>query len=403
MRRTLVVTVAALVAAAASPAVAAPRQKVAVLDVRAVQGVAAGTATILTAIIAGDTAAAGYDVLSQADIGALLGFERQKKMLGCGDDSSCLAEIGGALGAEYVLSTQVGQIGSRLHLALQLLDARKGLVVSRVSTFSETNEDALTATAQRAVAQALAAAKERTGANGGAAKTKVEPAPAPAATPPSRPAVAAADDAAATRPYAELRAGTGFGRAPIPTSPGVKAFDRLSVGARLGLALSRSWALEAGGSYRKPRHTRATYRYADPSAAITANGFEVLDEVWALSIGAGPVWSPAALRVVSFAADAGGAMVTVEHTRMNPAVTTGGRPWLTERFSGWVPRVGAEVRVDVPVRWVTLGLRAGLDLAKLPGRLTVRDPFVDSAIQVSYLDRGWLVSFPIELAVRYVF
>ena len=162
MKRALVLL--ALATLSTSSARAAPRQKVAVLDVRAVQGVSPGTATILTAIIAGDTQSAGYDVLSQADIGALIGLERQKKMLGCGDDFSCLAEIGGALGAEYVLSTQVGQIGSRFHLSLQLLDARRASVIARVSTFSDTTEDALAATTQRAVAQALSAARDRASA-----------------------------------------------------------------------------------------------------------------------------------------------------------------------------------------------------------------------------------------------
>lgn len=182
---------AALLVAASLPAAGAPRQKVAVLDVRAVQGVGAGTASILTAIIAGDTAGEGYDVMSQADIAALIGFEKQRQMLGCGDDSACLAEIGGALGVDYVISTQVGKIGSRFHISLQLLDARRQNVASRVSIFSETTEDALAEAAQRAVAQALSVAQGRRAAEAGAPMASPGPQaaapPSPAASPPPPP------------------------------------------------------------------------------------------------------------------------------------------------------------------------------------------------------------------------
>ena len=137
---------------------AAAKQKVAVLDVRAVQGVAPGTATILTAIVVDDTARAGYEVISQADVSAMIGFEKQKQMLGCSDDSSCLAEIGGALGVDFVLSGQVGQIGSRYHLSFQLLDARRARVVARAARFSDRDDDALAAAAQGAVKELLEAA-----------------------------------------------------------------------------------------------------------------------------------------------------------------------------------------------------------------------------------------------------
>jgi formylglycine-generating enzyme required for sulfatase activity len=209
---------AALLAAAALPALAAlPR--VAVLDVRAVQGVQPGTATLLTMVIAGDTAKAGYDVLAQADIGTMIGFESQKKMLGCGADSNCLAEIGGALGTEYVLASQVGQLGSRYLLSLQLIESRKGIIVGRASTFCERTEDALADAAQASVAEVLAQAKGRSGpavAQGPkatpAARASAKPAgetaattassPPPREVPPAAGAVAPAATEAAARPVA---------------------------------------------------------------------------------------------------------------------------------------------------------------------------------------------------------
>jgi TolB-like protein len=152
MRALLLAAAAAALPLAASPAA---KQKIAVLDVRAVQGVAPGTATILTAIVV-DGAAKAFDVISQADVAAMIGFEKQKQMLGCAEDSGCLAEIGGALGVDYVLSGQVGQIGSRYHLSLQILDSRKAKVVSRAARFSEAGDDALVAAAQAAVADLVA-------------------------------------------------------------------------------------------------------------------------------------------------------------------------------------------------------------------------------------------------------
>jgi TolB-like protein len=142
-----------------APAGAASRQKIAVLDVRAVQGVQPGTASVLTAIVVDETSRGGYDVVSQADIMTLLGFERQKRILGCSEDS-CLAELGGALGADYVLSGQVGEIGSRYHLSVQLLDARRGKVIARAARFSDRSGDALAEAAQQAVRALVAGARQ---------------------------------------------------------------------------------------------------------------------------------------------------------------------------------------------------------------------------------------------------
>src|SRR4051794_21934292 len=49
-------------------------------------------------------------VISESDIGALLGLERQKLMVGC-DDDACLAQIGGALGVEYLLTSEASRVG----------------------------------------------------------------------------------------------------------------------------------------------------------------------------------------------------------------------------------------------------------------------------------------------------
>ena len=180
---------ALLIAAAATTAQAAPKTKVAVMEVKNVQGVAEGTAMILTDIVVSEIARHGLDVVSKSDITAIVGFEKQKAMLGCSDDSSCLAEIGGALGVDFMLTGQVGQIGSRFRLSLILVDVKKGKVAARAADFCDKNEDALANAAQARVKEIIAAMQvasvERAAAAAGraapvvAASGATAPAPAP--------------------------------------------------------------------------------------------------------------------------------------------------------------------------------------------------------------------------------
>jgi len=410
--------VVALALAAALPAVsalAATRQKVAVLDVRAVQGVAAGTATILTAIIAGDTAQGGYDVLSQADIGALLGFERQKKMLGCGEDSSCLAEIGGALGAEYVLSTQVGQIGSRFHLSLQLLDARKGSVVARVSTFSETTEDALAATAERAVAQALAAARERSVASGAEKAQAARPSivsPTPTATAiPTSPETATASPTAPVgggssafhRAYVEARVGVGWSNVPMPTVSGTNVSDAPVLGFCAGVRWTPAWAFEIAGATSHDVHSSGTYSYISAGMPVV---FQVEDDVRTLFLAAGAAWKPRASRFFSFAGELGMERYEAKHKEF-PLAFSLAPDTFDERFDSWIPHLGAEVRFDYPLGWATVGLRAGVQLAKNgTAREMPLDPYSPTASsepKFQWLKSGWFTTIPVAAAVRYEF
>src|SRR5688572_28936372 len=89
-----------------STATAASKTKVAVLDLKAV-GLEADKAqalqTALGSVLSAETARLGHQVISMADIAAMLAFEKQRYLLGC-DEASCLAEIGGALGVDLMLS-----------------------------------------------------------------------------------------------------------------------------------------------------------------------------------------------------------------------------------------------------------------------------------------------------------
>ncbi len=149
----LLLAAALPLAASAAPA----RVKVAVMDVKNVQGVPEGTAIILTDIVVSEVAKSRVDVVSKGDIAAMIGFEKEKQILGCSDDSKCLAEIGGALGVDYMLTGQVGLIGSRYRISLLLVDSKKAKVAARSARFCDRNEDALAQAAQETVAELLAA------------------------------------------------------------------------------------------------------------------------------------------------------------------------------------------------------------------------------------------------------
>ncbi len=82
-------------------------------------------------------------VTSQDDIKALLGFERQKALLGC-TDASCLAEIGGALGVDQMLTGSLSRAGESLVLLVRLVDVHKGIALRDLTRrFPSASEDAL--------------------------------------------------------------------------------------------------------------------------------------------------------------------------------------------------------------------------------------------------------------------
>ena len=144
----------ALLAAPAPARTAAPR--VVVWDLKALQGVSPGAAEILTDLVATEVARPGrFQVMGRNDLASLLGLERQRRLLGC-DEACCLAEIGGALGADYVLSGQVGTLGTQHRISLLLLDAKRAVPVARAARFAPATEDGLAQAVPAAVAELLA-------------------------------------------------------------------------------------------------------------------------------------------------------------------------------------------------------------------------------------------------------
>jgi TolB-like protein len=98
------------------------------------QGASAQEAAAMTdAVVQGLTERNLFEVLSRRDVETLLTAERQRQLLGTCDSSpeACAQDVGGALGARYVLSGSLSKLGPTYELALQVLDTVKGRPVGR--------------------------------------------------------------------------------------------------------------------------------------------------------------------------------------------------------------------------------------------------------------------------------
>lgn len=72
----------------------------------------------------------GLEVFTTNDIRRVTDLEAQKQAMGC-DADSCLAEIAGAMGAQYVIFGRLGVLGDRVLVQLNLFDAVKAEPVAR--------------------------------------------------------------------------------------------------------------------------------------------------------------------------------------------------------------------------------------------------------------------------------
>jgi len=117
--RAVPVVLAMCAAGLSSPATAKP----------ATTGELATLTSLVTAALAADDR---LDVLSSADVRQVMAFEGEKQAVGCADDTSCLAEVAGAMGAGLVVFGQLGALGTQRVLTLNLFDAHEGRSEERV-------------------------------------------------------------------------------------------------------------------------------------------------------------------------------------------------------------------------------------------------------------------------------
>src|SRR5581483_5052449 len=88
---------------------AAPTKKIAVPDWKGVN-LSDELSRYYASEVARALRAEGFDVVAARDITMLLGLERQKQLLGCSGESTCIAELGAALGCNAVLMADLARL-----------------------------------------------------------------------------------------------------------------------------------------------------------------------------------------------------------------------------------------------------------------------------------------------------
>ncbi len=69
----------------------------------------------------------GVRVVTSSEIAALIGFERQKQLLGCADESTnCMVELANALGVDGIITGSIGKFGKSIQLNLKILASGDG-------------------------------------------------------------------------------------------------------------------------------------------------------------------------------------------------------------------------------------------------------------------------------------
>ncbi|MFH1808953.1 MAG: hypothetical protein ABIJ09_09430, partial [Pseudomonadota bacterium] len=98
----------------------------------------------------------GVQVVGSSDVTAVLGFEQQKMLVGC-DESSCLMEIGNALGASHIVVPSLGKFGEQFIVTTKVIDVKDGRVLHRkVQYVDGTEAGALTGVRQSVLDLAVA-------------------------------------------------------------------------------------------------------------------------------------------------------------------------------------------------------------------------------------------------------
>ncbi len=117
-----------------SPFGATAKIKVVVMDLRAASELPADFVGSLSALIAQELEHLGpFAAIASQDVLQMVTFESMRQSLGCDSGASCLAEIGGALGADYMVSGNLSLVGGSYLLQLQLMDLSASNITARVA------------------------------------------------------------------------------------------------------------------------------------------------------------------------------------------------------------------------------------------------------------------------------
>ena len=175
-------------------------------------------ATIVTNMVSSELARdKSFALITNTDVKQMMALEAEKQTLGCSDDSSCLAEIAGAMGARFVIYGDVGKLGSNIIITLNVFDSVKAEAAGRV-TKTVQDLDALPKTVPTLVTQLVAAFRAEGAPDVQAAAAPVEekmPQAQKVAKAPATPAPENKMDEPAGTGFPWLRVGLSLGLASV--------------------------------------------------------------------------------------------------------------------------------------------------------------------------------------------
>ena len=115
-----------LVLAAAPPTLALPGLNAVNLD--------KGADALYAELLAQELTTRGLRIMTARDISATLGLERQRQLLGCSEEHTCISELVGALGADGLIVGDVGKLGAEYVINLKVLSAVNGSALAIFNT-----------------------------------------------------------------------------------------------------------------------------------------------------------------------------------------------------------------------------------------------------------------------------
>jgi TolB-like protein len=96
-----------------------------VFDMTPEKGIEKGTANLLVEIIMGEIERSNaFKVIGQKDIDKMLFWETNKQLKNC-NESSCMMQIAGAMGAEYYVESSIGTVGDNYVISMKLIETMK--------------------------------------------------------------------------------------------------------------------------------------------------------------------------------------------------------------------------------------------------------------------------------------
>ncbi len=126
-------------------ALLAPQERIAVMDVQVRSGVSRDVGQTLSDDLVTEVRKRRPQaiIIGASEIRSMLQMQGERQKLGChtGTEMACLAEIGGALGAEEMITSTLGKVGKVYVFSLKLVDVPKAKVAREASQKLATKDE----------------------------------------------------------------------------------------------------------------------------------------------------------------------------------------------------------------------------------------------------------------------